>query len=66
MSGEEGETVFPRGKAFRGKGVDDSWKRIQERTFTNWVNDRLRGNLKVAKRQVSTVQPLLTLSNYLY
>ena len=50
----EGERAFSRGKTFRGKGVDDSWKKIQERTFTNWVNDRLRGNLKVAKKQVST------------
>ena len=38
---------------FSHKGVDDSWKKIQERVFTNWINDRLRGNLKVAKKQVS-------------
>ena len=43
----------PAGKpAFRGRRVDDSWKKIQERTFKNWMNDRLRGNLKVAKVQV--------------
>ena len=30
----------------------DNWKKIQERTFTNWFNDRLRGHLKVAKVQV--------------
>ena len=52
MDAEE-EPVFPR-KTF-GKGVDDSWKKIQERVFTNWINDRLRGNLKVAKKQVSVL-----------
>ena len=36
----------------RRKGVDDSWKKIQERVFKNWMNDRLRGNLKVAQMQV--------------
>lgn len=51
---EKPAPAFSSGKPFRGKGVDDSWKRIQERTFTNWANDRLRGNLKVAKRQVRT------------
>ena len=30
----------------------DAWKKIQEKTFTNWFNDRLRGNLRVAKKQV--------------
>ena len=49
----EVEQVSPR-KTF-GKGVDDSWKKIQERVFTNWINDRLRGNLKVAKKQVSVL-----------
>lgn len=34
-------------------GDRDNWKKIQERTFTNWFNDRMRGNLKVAKKQVS-------------
>jgi len=32
------------------------WKQIQQRTFTNWFNDRLRGNLKVAKRQAEDIQ----------
>ena len=31
----------------------ENWKKIQEKTFTNWFNDRLRGHLRVAKRQVS-------------
>ena len=53
MSETDIEPAFGHGSAFRGKGVDDSWKKIQERTFTNWMNDRLRGNLKVAKKQVS-------------
>lgn len=30
----------------------DDWKKIQEKTFTNWFNDRIRGHLKVAKVQV--------------
>lgn len=34
------------------KGGSQDWKLIQERTFTNWVNDRLRGNLRVSKSQV--------------
>ena len=25
------------------KKVDGAWKKIQQRTFTNWVNDKLRG-----------------------
>ena len=25
------------------KKVDGSWKKFQERTFTNWINDKLRG-----------------------
>ena len=39
----------------KAKGKGD-WKQIQQRTFTNWFNDRLRGNLKVAKRQADDVQ----------
>lgn len=35
------------------KGDRDAWKKIQERTFTNWVNDRIRGHLRVAKKQAS-------------
>ena len=41
--------------AFKTRKTDDNWKKIQERTFTNWFNDRLRGNLKVAKKQVSEI-----------
>jgi len=36
--------------------VKGDWKQIQQRTFTNWFNDRLRGNLKVAKRQAEDIQ----------
>ncbi|KAI6660567.1 Filamin-A-like [Oopsacas minuta] len=32
--------------------VDDTWKQIQITTFTNWFNNRLRGNLKESKNQV--------------
>ena len=38
------------------KKADENWKKIQERTFTNWFNDRLRGHLKVAKKQVANLQ----------
>ena len=41
-----------RGTIFR----DTTWKKIQQRTFTNWFNDRLRGNLKVAKRQIEDLE----------
>ena len=34
----------------------DTWKKIQQRAFTNWFNDRLRGNLKVAKVQVNDLE----------
>ena len=36
--------------------MSENWKKIQQRTFTNWFNDRLRGNLKVAKRQAEDVE----------
>ena len=34
----------------------NAWKEMQKRAFTNWFNDRLRGNLKVAKVQVQDLQ----------
>lgn len=33
-----------------------NWKEIQQKTFTNWFNDRLRGNLKVAKATVHNLE----------
>ena len=42
------------------RSTDDSWKKIQQRTFTNWFNDRLRGNLKFAKRQIKDLETDLT------
>ena len=45
------ESVFPR--PTQGQ---DAWKKIQQRTFTNWFNDRLRGHLKVAKRQIKDLE----------
>lgn len=36
--------------------MSENWKKIQQRTFTNWFNDRLRGNLKVARRQADDVE----------
>ena len=34
----------------------NNWKKIQQRTFTNWFNDRLKGNLKVARRQAEDLE----------
>ena len=33
------------------------WKKtdVQERTLTNWFNDRLRGNLKISKYKVNSL-----------
>ena len=36
--------------------MSENWKKIQQKTFTNWFNDRLRGNLKVARRKAEDVQ----------
>ena len=36
--------------------VNSSWKMIQQKTFTNWFNDRLRGNLKVGKLRVDDLE----------
>ncbi len=36
--------------------VDQNWKKIQETTFTNWVNNSLRGHLKTAKNQVRSLE----------
>ena len=36
--------------------VDDNWKRIQETTFTKWVNNALRGHLKSSKNQVEKLE----------
>ena len=36
--------------------MSEIWKKIQQKTFTNWFNDRLRGNLKVARRKAEDVQ----------
>ena len=38
------------------KRVDDSWKRIQQTTFTNWANNAMRGHLKTAKNQVGNLE----------
>ena len=32
------------------------WKEIQQKVFTNWFNDRLRGNLKSAKNKVNDLK----------
>ena len=32
--------------------ADESWKKVQQTTFTNWVNNSLRGHLKKSERHV--------------
>ena len=36
--------------------VDENWKLLQQTTFTNWVNNALRGHLSKAKTQVNDLQ----------
>ena len=36
--------------------VDENWKFSQQTTFTKWVNNALRGHLKVAKTQVNDLK----------
>lgn len=36
--------------------MSEKWKQTQQRTFTNWCNDRLRGHLKVAKNQIQNLE----------
>ena len=36
--------------------VDENWKRIQETTFTNWINSSFRSKLKTSHKQVQSLQ----------
>ena len=38
------------------KQVDEKWKEFQQATFTNWVNNSLRGHLKTARLQIKNLQ----------
>ena len=38
------------------KGADESWKKTQEVTFTNWVNSSFRINSKTSKSRVQSLQ----------
>ena len=38
------------------KQVNDAWKKIQQTTFTNWVNDVLRGKSKVSSFEIKDIQ----------
>jgi hypothetical protein len=40
--------------------VDSSWQRIQLNTLTNWINDRLRGNLRSDANVTGKVEDLST------
>ena len=58
MSKDEGG--FRRGQVTVRRSTNDDWKKMQQRTFTNWFNDRLRGNLKFAKVQIKDLETDLT------
>ena len=38
------------------KEHDDAWKKIQQTTFTNWVNDVIQDKLKVTNYEVKDIQ----------
>ena len=38
------------------KQVDENWKKLQQTTFTKWVNNALRGHMKTAKTHVNDLQ----------
>lgn len=38
------------------KQVDEGWKKIQQTTFTNWVNDVISDKLKVSAHEVKDIQ----------
>ena len=40
------------------EAVDSDWQKIQVKAFTNWFNDRLRGNLREAPVKVSSLKSL--------
>ena len=42
--------------------VDSDWEKIQIKAFTNWFNDRLRGNLREAPVKVRKMRRLLLYS----
>ena len=36
--------------------VDSDWQKLQQTTFTKWINNSLRGHLKTAKMQINDLQ----------
>ena len=38
------------------KQVDEGWKKIQQTTFTNWVNDVISDKLKVSAHEIKDIQ----------
>ena len=34
------------------RAVDETWKKVQQTTFTKWVNNSLRGHLRKSERHV--------------
>ena len=54
MTGED--LLLLGGAPTAAKTMAANWKEIQQRTFTNWFNDRLRGNLKVSKTKVDDLE----------
>lgn len=39
-----------------GLFTHEDWQGIQQKTFINWVNDKLRGNLKVAEWRINDLK----------
>ena len=39
-----------------GLFTHEDWQGIQQKTFINWVNDKLRGNLKVAEWRINDLR----------
>jgi len=41
------------------RAVEENWKEVQETTFTNWINNSLRGHLKKSEKHVETLEESL-------
>ena len=52
----EGKEGFRGQATVRRQRQADEWKKIQQKTFTNWFNDRMRGHLKVAKKKIDDLE----------
>lgn len=41
------------------RAVDETWKKVQENTFTKWLNNSLRGHLKKSERHIDDLSTAL-------